>query len=225
VKLRRKILTGAAALVVAVPVGIVTAFLGPTLFASAGGVQDPVMCNLAGTINFSPPLTPAGQTSSSPNSESVTLTGLSLSHCLSSDAAGAPSSGSINNQSLSVPATKEKVGKTTEYNYGNCSGLDNPKVLKLFKNLSLTTSWTGGAGGSTTVITKPPTATSNNAGEVGFAIPTKFSAGNYPVKVDQTIAYFTSGSSTAIEDCVAGSGQSPSVSSLTFDSTTSTALQ
>jgi hypothetical protein len=43
--------------------------------------------------------------------------------------------------------------------------------------------------------------------------------------VDQTFGYFTAASSSAIDSCVGGSGQSPSVSSLTFDSTTSTALQ
>ncbi|MGH9029526.1 MAG: hypothetical protein ACRDV4_07920 [Acidimicrobiales bacterium] len=209
---------GAAALVVAVPVGIVTALLGPSMFASAAAAQDPIMCNLSGSVTFNPPLTKAGDNTGKGSVETVTLDGLSLSHCLSSDSSGAPSSGSISNQTLTIAATKSGKGKSAEYLTGYCPGFASSSSLKALKKLTLTTNWTGGAGGSTTVETKSGAVAANSSGEAGFAIVEKFESGNYPTKVAQTIAYLTSADTAEIGSC------SGSISSISFDGTTSTAL-
>jgi len=213
-------MTVSAALAVAIPLGIGAAIVGPTL-ASAGGVQDPVMCNVTGTASFSPALTHAGENTGKTSVETVTLSGFSETHCLSSSASGAPSSGTFATTSVHIAATKVGSGPTAEYLTGYCPGFASTNSLKALKNLTLTTNWTGGEGNTTAIETKSPTVASNNIGEAGFAIAAKYESGSYAAKVVQAILYLTSSETATL----AGGCTSGSVSSITFDGTTSTVLQ
>ncbi len=216
----RRFVTVSAALAVAIPLGIGAAIVGPTL-ASAGGVQDPVMCNVTGTASFSPPLTHAGENTGKGSVETVTLSGFSESHCLSSSASGAPSSGTLATTSVSIEATKVGSGKTAEYLTGYCPGFASPNSLKALKNVALTTTWSGGEGNTTAIETKSPTIAANDLGEAGFAISAKYESGSYAAKVVQAILYLTSSETGTL----AGGCESTTVSSITFDGTTSTVLQ
>ncbi len=218
--LRRKFVTVSAAVAVAIPLGIGAAIVGPTL-ASAGGVQDPVMCNVTGTASFSPPLTHTGENTGSGSVETVTLSGFSETHCLSSSSSGAPSSGTFATTSIHIAATKVGSGKTAEYLTGYCPGFASSNSLKALKNLTLTTSWTGGEGATTAIETKSPTIAANDIGEAGFAISAKYESGSYAAKVVQAILYLTSSETGTL----GGGCPSGSVSSITFDGATSTVLQ
>jgi hypothetical protein len=177
-RFRHKLMLGAAALVVGVPVGLIAAVEGPTMFAAAGGVQDPVMCNIT--------------------------------------------SGTIPTQSVHIAATKSGSGKSAQYLTGYCPGFASSNSLKALKNLSLVSSWTGGAGGSTTITTKSAgIAGPNSLGEAGFAVPAKFGTGSYAAKVAQVIVFLTASETAALAtQCASGP-----VSSVTFDSSTSTIVQ
>jgi hypothetical protein len=221
IHIRRKILSAAAALVVAVPVGIVASLYGPTMFASAAGIQDPVMCNVTGTASFNPVLTHTGTNTGKGSVETVTLSGFSMSHCLSSSASGAPSSATFSTTSVNIEATKVGAGKTAQYLTGYCPGFASTNSLKALKNLSLTTNWSGGEGGTTTIETKTPTVAGNSGGEAGFAIVAKYETGSYASKQVQAIIYLTSAETANL----GGGCASGSVSSITFDGATSTVLQ
>jgi hypothetical protein len=220
--LRRKLLLGAAAALVGLPLGVAAAIEGPTMFAAAGGVQDPVMCNITGTASFSPPLTNAGTNTGKGSTENVTLSGFTESHCLSSDNSGAPSSGSIPPQTIHIAATKSGSGKSAQYLTGYCPGFASPSSLKALKNLTFVSNWSGGAGGSTTITTKAAgIAGPNNLGEAGFAVPAKFGTGSYAAKVAQVVVFLTAAETAALgSQCASGP-----VSSVTFDSSTSTIVQ
>ena len=219
--IRRKVGMGAAALIIALPLSFVAALAGPTLLASAGGVQDPVMCNISGSATFTPPLTKAGVNTGKGSTESVKLTGFSESNCLSSSSDGPPASGSIPTQTISIAATKVGSGKTAQYLTGYCPGFASTNSLKALKGLTLTSSWSGGEGSSTSILTKPAGIAANNLGEAGFAVPAKVVGGKYPSKVAQVIVYLTVDESNALGTFCAGGP----VGSITFDPSTSTVIQ
>ena len=214
-------MAGAAALIVAVPVGIAAAVVGPTLLASAGGIQDPVMCNVTGTASFSPALTNAGVNTGKGTNETVTLSGFNQNHCLSSSSSGAPTSGSIGTTTVEIAATKVGSGHSAQYLTGYCPGFASTNSLKALKGLLLTTTWSGGEGGTTGIETKTPTVAANSLGEAGFAIVAKYETGSYASKQVQAILYLTSSETAAL----GGGCTSGPVSSITFDGATSTVLQ
>ena len=94
-KIRRKLVHGALAFAFLVPAGFVAALEGPSLLAGAAGPSFPVVCNMSATVTFSPPLTLAGTDTTNPAAvTTTTISGVTLSNCLSSDPSGPPTSGS-----------------------------------------------------------------------------------------------------------------------------------
>lgn len=179
------------------------------------------MCNVSGTAVFSPPLTNSGVNTGKGSVETVTLQGFTESNCLSGSASGAPTSGSIGSTAIKVPATKIGAGKTAQYLTGYCPGFSSTASLKALKNIPITTNWSGGEGASTQIVTKKATEAFNNTGEGGFSIVAKYSTGSYAMKVVQLIVYLTTDETVTL----AGGCIGTSVSSISFDGSTSTVLQ
>ncbi|HUY22634.1 MAG TPA: hypothetical protein VMV22_09860 [Acidimicrobiales bacterium] len=188
---RIKILVGALAL--AVPVACVAAVTVPALQAGASlAPAYPVVCKMSATVTFSPALTKAGvDTTNKAAVTSTTISGGTLSSCISADPAGAPSGGTIATTTIKTPATKSgKVGKVMHYLIGSCPAFAQAGTLKSLKNLALTVSWSGGQGGSSTFTVKKAEPAINDSGEVGFAFSGKAVLGSYSEKaLNQITAY------------------------------------
>jgi hypothetical protein len=217
----RKTVFVAAAMAIGLPAGLTMALTVPPLAASGAAVVDPVMCNVSGTATFSPPLTNSGTNTGKGSVETVTLQQFTESNCLSGSASGAPSSGSIGDTVIKVPATKVGAGKTAQYLTGYCPGFSSTASLKALKKISITTSWNGGEGGTTGIVTKKASEAFNSAGEGGFSIVAKYSSGSYPMKVVQLIVYLTTSETVTL----AGGCSGTAVDSISFDGATSTVLQ
>ena len=225
-KLRRTIVRGAVAFAFLVPAAFVAALEGPSLLAFAAAPSFPVACNLSATVTFNPPLTPTGvQSGNSAAKETTTITGGTLSNCLSSDPAGAPTGGTVPTLTITTPATKligVKVNKVQQYATGYCPGFASSTTLKALKGLAITVNWTGGAGGSSTFTVHSPGAAVNQAGEVGFAFLGKQGTGSYSERaLNQVTAFIDPTDSNALGSGCSGN---QTVATATIDGTTSTAI-
>ena len=174
IPIRRKVLSGVAALVVAVPVGIVASLFGPTVFSSAAGIQDP-------SCAMSPE--PRPSTRCSPTRERTRGRGRpKRSRCRASVRAiachrllrgrlrAAPS-----DTSVQIAATKVGAGKAAQYLTGYCPGFASTNSLKALKNVTYSRHverWRRRHDGHRDQDARrsPPTA----AGEAGFAIVAKY---------------------------------------------------
>ena len=202
--IRRNLWRAAGAFAVLLPVGLIAALEGPNLTAGAAPPPSfPVACNLSGTVNFSPPLTLAGVVSGNSGAvTTTTITGGTLSNCLSAASAGAPSSGTIPTLTITTPATKLvglKVNKVQQYATGYCPAFAGTATLKSLKGLSITANWTGGAGGTSTFTVSSPSPAINFFAEVGFNFLGKMGTGSYAQKaLNEVTAFLDPTSSEAL---------------------------
>ncbi len=219
----KKILLGVVTL--ALPVTSFAILGAPSMFAGAAVPAYPVVCAMNATVTFSPTLTKAGtDTTNKAAVTTTTITGGSLTDCLSAASAGAPSSGAIPTTVIKTPATKgAKVGKVQHYKIGYCPAFAGTATLKSLKNLVLTVHWTGGMGGSSTFTVKSPSAAINFFGEVGFVFGGKAVVGSYSEKsLNQITAYLAPPTvSTALST---GCAANQTVSGATVDSAHSVAI-
>lgn len=214
-----------AALALLAGLGMAAVLTVPVV-AGASGASFPVMCNLSATVNFSPPLTQGGvQNGNSAAVETTTITGGTLSHCLSSDSLGAPTGGTFPTVTITTPATKligVKVNKVQQYATGYCPSFSSPTTVKSLKGMVMNVTWTGGAGGTSTFTVKSPALGLNSSGEAGFILSGKQGPGSYSQKaLNQVTAFLDTPDSIVIANGCPGGA---SVSSASIDGTTSTAI-
>ena len=222
--MKRKIGVLIGAVVVAVPATIVATLTVPPMLAGAATPSYPVVCTMSATVSFSPPLTKAGTDTT--NKAAVTTTTISngrLSNCESAASAGAPTSGTIPTLTITTAAAKgSKVDKVQHYTIGSCPDFASTTTLKSLKHLTITVSWSGGEGGTSTFVNKSAAAAVNSFGEVGFAFSSKAGPGSYSEKaLDQITAYIDAADSTAL---ATGCSANQTVSSVTIDPTHSVAI-
>lgn len=222
-RIRRNLLRGAVSLAFLVPTGLIAALAGPSLMASAAAPAYPVVCQLSATITFNPPLTPTGVVSSNSGAtETTTVSGGTLSNCVSADpTAAAPTGGSIATLTITTPATKligDKVNKVQQYATGYCPGFVSASTLKALKGLSITVTWTGGQGGTSTFTDKSPGGAVANSGEIGFVFGGKAVTGSYSEKnLNQISAYVDAADSANLLGACSGG----TVTTATIDPTRS----
>jgi hypothetical protein len=212
-----------AAVVVAIPLGLVAAVAGPQL-ASAGQVYFPITCAVSGTITYTPPLSTTGVISTNPLADESTTIAASMTGCLSSNTIDAGTTTGTANLSVNTPPLKGSllngIGKGN-YATGRCADFASAATLKALKGLPVTVTWSGqglGATGSSVFSGKGAIVASNGStGEAGFNIVTAYISGDYTVKAGQTTAFLNN--TGAIATCATGG---PSVSSSTIDSAVST---
>lgn len=146
---RKHIFTATALLV---PVGLLAVVTGPTLFAGAAKLSNPVVCAMDAQLNFNPPLqglnatanpggspvTHQGNDTTNPAAvESITVSGtggptspIGLNNCVTSSPIGNPDSGSIPAFTFTTPTVKtfKEAARphVQHYQVGACDGLANP---------------------------------------------------------------------------------------------------
>jgi hypothetical protein len=220
---RRRILF--AGLALALPVTGFAVFGTPSMFAGAAAPTDPVACNVAGTVTFTPALTETGtHTTNKAALTTVTITGGRLAGCLSPAFDEAPGHGDFppapaTTVSFTIPATKLARGS---YATGYCPAFDGTTTLKALKGLKLDVAWTNGAGGTSDLTTTKATLATNMQSEVGFALSVKQSLGPYAEKsIDQFTLFIDQADSTILSSHCSGA---QTVSSVTFDKGNSVAI-
>jgi hypothetical protein len=200
-KLRKRML---AVAVVALPLGFMAAVAGPSLSSSAATIYFPITCAVHGTVNYSPALTQLGTNSTSANNENTTISGASVTGCLSSNAIdGGTTTGTVTIGAITSAPVKFKLGKTTFYSTGQCAAFGSPATLKAIKGIgNITTTWAGNGdpGGTTVVFAKSGSIYANSeTGEAGFNVAATFVSGDYTVKSAQLTAFLDN--SGAIGQC------------------------
>ena len=219
---KSKLLVGVLAVVL--PTAGLAAIAGPTMPAQAASPAYPVACKMSATVSFNPPLTKLGtDTTTKAAVTTTTISGGTLSNCLSAHPSGAPTSGTIPTTVITTPAIKAtKVGKVQHYLIGSCPAFASTTTLKSLKGLAMTVNWTGGQGGSSTFTVKSPSPGINYSGEVGFVFSGKAVTGSYSEKaLNQITAYLDAGSSAAL---ASGCAANQTVTGATVDSSTSVAI-
>ena len=135
-----------------IPAGLLAVVAGPTLFAGANKLSNPVVCAVGAQLNFNPPLqglnatvNPGGSpvnhqgndTTNPAAVESITVSGtggpttpIDLNNCVTSSPIGNPDNGSIPAFTFTTPAVKtfKEAAKphAQHYQIGACDALANP---------------------------------------------------------------------------------------------------
>ena len=222
--MHRKIKILLAAAAIALPAVGIAAVTASTPVASAVASALPVMCKVSATVTFNPPLTKNGvDTTNKAAMNTATITNGQASACVSSDAHGAPTSGTFGPVTIKTAATKgAKVNKVQHYTLGSCPGFASVATFKALKGLTLVVHWTGGAGGTSTFVNKTASAVADNVGEVGFALASKAGPGSYSEKaLDQVTAFLDVADSTAL---ASGCAANQTVHTVTVDVNHSTLI-
>jgi hypothetical protein len=204
----------------AVSVGGLVLVGAPSWIASAGVPEFPVVCKVAGTVTFSPPLTKTGTpTTNRAAVTTATITGGDFKGCLSAAPSGPPTHGTLPTMTLSFPAAKLGGG---HYATGYCPTFmtDAPKALR---HVPFVLSWSGGGVTGTSVFTTKKVATATNtSGEVGFSFVGSQVSGLFPEKsLNQVTMFFDATDSSAL---ATGCAASQTVTAPTLDATAGVAI-
>ncbi len=190
---------------VALPIASVALLEGTAVAKTAVGTGS-VSCHLGGTVSFSPALTPAGTAAS----KEVVTVSISASQC----SGGTPpqTSATITSKAIKIKGTKEGKTKIS----GSCASFGTSA-----KTVSVKSKWSWTGAKPSKTLLSGLNETINGEGEVGFTTGSGSVSGSYGPSGSAAV-YFNTAGSNAILACVAGSSPA-SVSSLTLDSSTSTA--
>jgi len=170
-----KILMGMAAL--ALPLTTVAVLTGPSAFAKKPP-PNPVSCNLAATVNISPPLSVAGTPASKGEYGSAAVA-ITYSGCTTATGSAGPFSQNIN---VLFPASKPKNDSAAlnagdnkkDYYLGLCGSFASTGTIKDLKKAIKNQVFQGG-------IIKGPKASEGTVGsDVGFNITATVKGGTYP---------------------------------------------